>query len=207
MEKARKNPERTCRKIPMTGGPCSGKSTLLKLIQEQFSRSQVRLVPEMAAMFLNAGFPKPSESGNAALALRKQKCLQSGIYSAQVAYEGAVEIDADENSVPLVVLDRGTLDNPAYCEQSPEEFFTGRGSSLEKEIERYDTVIHLHTVKDPGLYMDDGTRFETHERALEIDERILASWSAHPNRIIIPFAWNVEEKVAAVMRVIRQELL
>lgn len=46
--------------IVLTGGPCSGKTTVLRAIAEEF-RGRIVLVPEVATLLLSGGFPIPGK--------------------------------------------------------------------------------------------------------------------------------------------------
>ncbi|MGZ3695296.1 MAG: AAA family ATPase, partial [Bdellovibrionota bacterium] len=44
-------------KIVLTGGPCAGKTTMVKMIEQAFPASVVG-VPEAASLLFNGGFPR-----------------------------------------------------------------------------------------------------------------------------------------------------
>ena len=58
-------------------------------------------------------------------------------------------------------------------------------TTSEKEASRYDWVIHLDTAAAPDYDTTNEVRNESFQEALDLNEKIKASWAIHPQRIII----------------------
>lgn len=179
-------------KIVLTGGPSAGKTALVTIIEKEFF-GQVAVVPEAASILFKGGFPrKPT--------LLNIKHQQRAIYFLQVELEGLIEA---ENPGKIIICDRGTLDGSAYLQGSITDFYKEVGSSLEKEIQRYDYVLHLES--PDALYYDfsNPLRLEQPLQARQLDEKIKAVWSSHPHRHITKNNRNFSEKVADVLEKVR----
>lgn len=95
-------------KIVLTGGPCSGKSTLMREIETKYGYC-VHCVPEVATILISQVGIHPDandEKHNA----RFQKIL----YRVQRSFEEAAELQALKDGKKVIVVDRGTLDVVAF---------------------------------------------------------------------------------------------
>lgn len=173
-------------KICLTGGPSAGKSTIVDIIQKEFSDSAIA-VPEIASILYRGGFPRSSDP-------ELIMSAQRAIYRTQIEFEKAFE---KKESPGFIICDRGTLDQTAYWPMGADDFFKAVDSSLEKEISRYDVVLHLHT-SVYGYNVIDGIRTENLSQALELDRRIYDAWSDHPRRIEVPSQLSFQEKIGMV---------
>jgi hypothetical protein len=89
----------------------------------------------------------------------------------------------------------------AYWPDTYESFFKDIGSTLERELARYDWVIHLDTV--PGEdYKSTNLRTETNAEALAINSRIRDAWKSHPRRFVIEDSKEFILKMNVAIRVI-----
>jgi hypothetical protein len=59
------------------------------------------------------------------------------------------------------------------------------GSSIEKEVARYNWVIHLDTAAEPDYDATNEIRTESFQEALALNEKIKKCWAVHPHRIVI----------------------
>src|SRR5437879_4150288 len=99
------------KKIVLTGGPCSGKSTVHRALREQFP-AQVVLVPEAATLLLGGGFPVPGQ--HLPWSPEWQAVFQAAVLPLQHHLEDAYLLVAGSRGSKLVVCDRGVLDGAAY---------------------------------------------------------------------------------------------
>src|SRR5690606_26031013 len=133
----------------------------------------ISLVPEAATLLLRGGFPRVDD--NEAI-----KSLQKAIFSVQTNLE-----DTHDNLFPNHVLlcDRGTVDGAGYWPEGPEAYFKEMGTSLKAELAKYDAIIFFETAAAGGFAIDLGNpvRNEDQKKAIEIDKRLRALWSEHPN--------------------------
>src|SRR4029079_18805765 len=70
----------------------------------------------------------------------------------------------------ILLLDRGTIDGAAYWPEGPEDFWRDIGTTIDKELARYDAVIMLETCAAIGLYDNDASnpvRFESSDAAIQ----------------------------------------
>lgn len=174
-------------KIVLTGGPCAGKTTISEIIVKKYA-ARLTLVPEAASLLFNGGFPRRSDAPGS-------RCQQRAIYHVQKELE---QITALDNPGTALICDRGSLDGIAYWPNGTDEFLQAIGSTMSKEVERYDWVLHLDTtgIKE---YRRSPARVEDFRHASEINERVKNAWSAHPRRIVIPHNDDFSVKIQTVL--------
>ncbi len=70
-------------------------------------------------------------------------------------------------------------------------------SSFEQELDRYDAVIFFETAAASGdsITSNNPQRTETAKQAIELDQKLQAIWSRHPNYHFIPSGNSFVEKV------------
>ena len=176
------------KKIAITGGPNSGKTTALSVLKETFG-PKVELVREAATMIFSGGFPRTDNSR------AHIEAAQRIIFVATKEMEALAE---ESSSAPLIVCDRGTIDASAYWPDGPEAFFKEMGTSLEAELARYDAVLHLSPPSNPAFYQSTHVRTESLDKAFEIDRIILKIWEKHPNRLVVGGTEHFFEKAEAI---------
>ncbi len=163
-------------KLVLTGGPSGGKTTLAQAIQKEFA-SAVVVVPEAASIIFGGGWPRRKNN----IGVQHQ---QKAIYYVQREVE---ELLFEEKGDRLLVCDRGSLDGMAYWPGPGPgiDFLSAVGTTLEREIVRYDWIIHLDTA--PASYYDltNPLRNETFEEARKLNEKVKEAWSQHPQRFVI----------------------
>lgn len=164
------------KRIALTGGPNSGKTTALSVLKETFG-SKIELVPEAATMIFSGGFPRKDGSRE------HVETAQRLIYFSTVHLE---DLAMQTSSADIVVCDRGTVDGAVYWPGGIEDFFKSMHTTLEAELARYDAVIHLAPPLKAEFYQSTRVRTETLEEARQIDRKILKIWETHPNRLVIP---------------------
>ena len=174
------------KKIVITGGPCSGKSTITEILKADALSQWVELVPEVATMLLGNGFPLPGRDLSWSAAWQRE--FQQAVAGTQVTLERASVLKATEAGKGLLVCDRGLFDGPAYMNCPPEEFCKLCRLDL-SDRDEYATVLHLESlaVSEPGLYEElkssNPARFETAEEACEVDGRLWDSWLGHSHHV------------------------
>jgi len=74
------------------------------------------------------------------------------------------------------------VDGLAYVPEPREDFWPSLRTTIEDELGRYDTVIHLRTpAVDHGYNRSNQLRTESAAAASAIDARILEAWAKHPD--------------------------
>ncbi|MBN8537824.1 MAG: AAA family ATPase [Deltaproteobacteria bacterium] len=191
--------EKCCR-VVLTGGPGGGKTTAADLYRREIG-DQVIVVPEAATLLYMGGFPRGGVNG-------VRRATQRAIYQVQTNLEDA-QSSYYKNRVLL--CDRGTVDGAVYWPDTPADFFNHLGTSLEKELSRYDAVIFFETAAVGGISIEGGNpaRIESLEEALELDKKLKALWSQHPQFVFVPhnisFIKKVTTGLEAMAKIITQK--
>ena len=178
-------------KVAITGGPSGGKTTLIDSLKKEYA-GKLKVVPEAASILYKGGFPRVKSYDGYFHA-------QKAIYATQKEVE---DLRCKIYPDALIVCDRGSLDALAYWPDSPEHFFKVMNSSVEKEVARYNWVIHLDTAREPDYDMSNEIRTESFLEALALNEKIKQSWSVHPKRIVINSEQDFFSKMKRAMEVI-----
>ncbi len=176
------------KKIALTGGPNSGKTTALTILKETFG-PQVELVREAATMVFSGGFPRTDNS------VPHIEAAQKIIF---VATREMEELAEEYSQAELIVCDRGTVDAAVYWPGGVDDFFKTMGTTLERELARYDAVLHLSPPTNPAFYQSTHVRTENLHQAFEIDDKILQIWATHPNRLIVEGKEHFFEKAEII---------
>jgi len=174
MSPARTDPYR----IVLTGGPGGGKTTAADLFRREIGRKLV-IVPETATMLFTGGFPRLGER-------EARFAMQRAIYHAQVALE---DIQGAHYPDRVLLCDRGTADGAAFWpDDAPRGFFETLGTTLERELRRYDAVIFFESAAVGDISIEGGNpaRTETNDEARRLDLRLRELWSRHPNFHLVP---------------------
>jgi predicted ATPase len=182
-------------KLVLTGGPSGGKTTLAQALQREFSQKVV-VVPEAASIVFAGGFPrKPG--------IKNIEHRQKAIYFVQRELEGLTQ---DETPSALLVCDRGSLDGSAYWPHDETTFLDAVESTLERELARYEWVLHLDTAPPAFYDLTNPLRTEGYDEAWRLNEKVKTAWSGHPQRIIITNDGHFIDKLHRALFVVDQIL-
>jgi predicted ATPase len=147
------------RKVVLTGGPGIGKTTVLNVLNRCMG---YQIIPEAARMVIEEQQAKNSDC----LPWKNLEKFNNELVTTQLSLEKKV---GDE----LAFLDRGLVDNDAYCtlgnvKTHKEIVRNGRG--------RYEAVFIL----DPlSTYQNDSARTESREEALRVHKAIYDSYKKY----------------------------
>jgi predicted ATPase len=195
------------KKIVLTGGPCSGKTTILQILRTELG-DRVVPVPEAATLLLANGFPNPGT--HVSWSPQWQAALQAAILPLQMALEDAYTLVALEKSKELIVCDRGALDGAAYTPGGVDEFCRQHNLDIDRVLARYEAVIHLESLASaaPEKYGSDGnlSRFESLAEAQRLEHATRSIWGRHPRHLVIAGRLGFESKRAEVLGHIRAML-
>lgn len=183
-----KESKRVIRKIALTGGPGGGKSTAAELFKLEF-KDFISLVPEVATLLFRGGYPRVDSP----LVIEN---IQKSIFHVQANIEDTYATLFPHHTL---LCDRGTVDGAAYWPRGAEDFFKTTGTTLEKELKRYDAVIFFETAAAGGLTIELGNpvRNEDQLKAIEIDLKLKDLWSKHPNFVYIKNEPSFLKKILA----------
>ena len=183
------------RRIVLTGGPGGGKTAVLEMVRTTLCE-HVHVLPEAASIVFVGGFPRHEDP-------TCRQAAQRAIFHVQ----RELEITGGAHNAAIVMCDRGTIDGLAYWPGPAEDFWKSAGTTLEAELARYDSVIHLRTpTTDAGYNHVNPVRTESAHDAAEIDVRILEAWSRHPRRFVVDATGDFLVKAAHVLNLLRGEL-
>ena len=194
------------KRIVLTGGPGSGKTTVLDKIKEVYAREGIKVlvVTETATELINGGISFLDDTVNLLdfqeLVLRLQLAKEDIV-------DRALELSSKEDI--LVIYDRGTIDNTAYINKEEfEEILTRLNNvkSFSDLLNKYDLVINLVGREDFYTTENNKARSESASEALKLGDRTLQSWVGHPKIRIVKPKDSVDEKINEVLNIINDLL-
>ena len=180
--------------VVVTGSPGAGKKEVLGLALRSFC-SQVAVLPRSAASIFGTEFPCHFTDSGRRSALRS-------VYWAQRRLERSI---AQDGRVAVVLSDRGTVDGSAFWPEDPKDYWSGIGSTLEKEMARYAAVIHLGAPKISSRRDRNSQAGDSSGPAM-LDRRAEGVWDLHPNWSSVSSRTDFQAKVMAALEIIRTEL-
>ena len=192
------------KKVVLTGGPSSGKTTVLNSIVKEFNKHFVKVivVPETATELITAGVRMFGEDKIDALdfqelVIRTMIFKEDNYYRAAEMYEKLYP-----NQDVLIILDRAIMDNLAYV--GDEKFIEvlnrlGLNGDYSQIYNRYDLVINLVSNAKFFTLENNKARTESTREALELGQRTLAGWIGHKNLKIVSPKENIDEKINEVV--------
>jgi predicted ATPase len=185
--------QRRCR-IALTGGPGGGKTTAADLLRRELG-AKVVVVPESATILFSGGFPRYDEPD----ALRS---VQTAIFHVQRSVE---DVQSARYADRILLCDRGTVDGGAYWPGEPEGYFRSMGTTLERELQRYDAVVFFETAAVAGISIEGGNaaRCETLPEAAALDRRLRELWSRHPRFSLVPHSASFFQKITAALGILQ----
>jgi adenylate cyclase len=199
----------SCVRVAITGGPCAGKTTVMEAIKKHLG-DQVLVMPEVASILLDNGFPRPGKDVDAGD--RWLMHFQRSVLPVQLNMEEEYLQMVARNFSRVLLFDRGLLDGAAYLGRGVEFFAEHFGFDLNEAYGRYDLVLHLESVavSDPQLYEQlkatNPARYETAEEAATTDLAIREVWQGHPNWRLIPSGGGIKQVKAMVSAILAQYL-
>lgn len=186
--------------IVLTGGPCAGKSSAVEAIKGYFGARgyTVLCIAESATELIVSGVaPWTTDT----------------VYDYQLA-QFKLQLDKEETylyaaeHMPsekfLIVCDRGLMDGYAYTTADDmERILEVMRMTPDEACLRYDAVFHMVTAArgTAEFYALDSNmaRTETVEEAIELDDRTIRAWSAHPFLRVIENTSDFEDKIQTLL--------
>lgn len=187
--------------IAITGGPCSGKSSIMQILKSEFT--DIHFVHEVASIIIGRVGILPSKNPVQNRSFQKAKYKVGKIFRTTSVEFAIVQ------KKQAVVLDRGEADGAAYFEGGIKEFEAVLGTSITSEYAHIDMVICLD-VPPQDVYeqnkANNPSRFENYDEAVNLGRRTKNAWERHPNFKFVSSETNWETKVNTVRELIRSVL-
>ena len=194
------------RKIVLTGGPGSGKTTVIESIKKNFGgKYKVIVADETASHLMGMGL-RPFGDNPIPL-LDFQELVLKGQLSKEEVIDIALNYIPDNNII--VIYDRGLIDNMAYISEDEFNLILNR---LEKKytvndfLERYDLIINLVSREDFYTTENNPERTEKIGEALSLGKKTLESWMGHKNIKIVSPKDDINDKIKEVLNYINEVL-
>lgn len=194
-------------RIVLTGGPSSGKTTVIEKIKSVYSAQGIRVfvIEETATYLINKGI-RPFGEGAIDLV-----DFQELVMRMQLAKEDIIDraISMMPEADTLVIYDRGTIDNSAYINAEQFESVLARLNNVKNFAElmdKYDLVINLVGASKFYTTANNEARSEDAAEAQRLGEVTLKAWIGHPKIKIVPPAETMDGKINEVLNIINQEM-
>ena len=189
-------------KIALTGGPCSGKSTVLERLKTLPTgvRYRVAYLSEVASELLKER--TPYIDGHDDLILR-----QFYIYRTQLAMENclAEELAKESERETVLITDRGISDALAYLDEGDVEKVL-KGREEETFTDRYDAVLFFEPTGEKQFEArNNAARLEqNYEEILVASRKTKQAWEKYYRGRLFSVGMtdDVEEKVLKTAKII-----
>lgn len=195
------------KRIVLTGGPSSGKTTVLERINKVYTSLgyKVIIIEETATYLINKGIKPFGE--NAINLIDFQELVMRMQLAKEEVVDKAVEMMQNDNFI--IVYDRGAIDNSAYVNSEEFKSVLKRINGTKNFYElmnKYDLIINLVGSKDFYTTENNKARSEQADEAIKLGEKTLRSWFGHPKiKIVLPRV-EIEDKINEVLNIINNSL-
>ncbi len=200
--------------IVLTGGPSSGKTTSLSLIQEKLTEwgYRVFVVPEIATLVFSGCVPDVEYLS------QKDRKTYTGVekmifdmqYGMRNHYRSLADLFAQTSKRKVILIyDRSEVDVKAYVDDADyQEMLEAQGLTHEMLRDSYDAVIHMTSVAlAPEIeYQQDSNpqRREDKEMAIAADKRTLEAYLGHPLLCVVDASQSFSSKQRSVLANVSQ---
>jgi len=193
---------RVVKKIVLTGGPSSGKSSSLELIEKHLTNLGyiVLTVNESATELINSGI-KPFGENKLRMIDFQDVILRYQLFKENLIEDTAINFM--DNDI-VILYDRGFMDNKAYISDYEFSCLLKKYNLKEDDlIKRYDLVIHLETGAKSIYYETENNkaRCENIEEAIELDNKTYNAWINHKNLYKIKCYEKFVDKQNEIIRI------
>lgn len=195
------------KRIVLTGGPSSGKTSVLGKIKQVYEQQGYRvvLIDETATYLIEKGIRPFGEKAMDLVDF--QEIVMRMQLAKEEIFDRAIELLKEENV--LIIYDRGAIDNSAYINAEQFEEVLARLNHVKTFAElmnKYDLVINLVGSKDFYTTENNEARSEDVENAMKLGENTLKAWMGHSKiKIVLPKP-TMDEKINEVLNFINELL-
>ncbi|MEX2052808.1 MAG: ATP-binding protein [Candidatus Paceibacterota bacterium] len=189
------------KRIVITGGPCSGKSSTINELKRLMGE-RWHFVPEVSTILMNQVGIRPCE-------FLSPRQFQKAVRGIQIILEKATAEFAMAEGKEALIIDRGTMDNAVYLPGFVPEFEELFGTTSEREYSWYDLVICLDIPPEEiynQMRSNNPARSEDYALAKEIAELTRVAWRGHTDFIFIENTFNWDRKLSNVIETIENFL-
>lgn len=194
------------KKVVLTGGPGSGKTTVIESIKKNYAgKYQVIVVDETASYLMNMGI-RPFGENKIDMVDFQELVLREQLSKEDIV-DKAIPLLPNKNV--LIVYDRGIMDNSAYINEEEFKEVINRIDSrytIRDFLDRYDLILNLVSRKDFYTTENNPERIEKVDEALLLGTKTLNSWLGHTNLKIIAPRDDINDKIKEVLNHINKIL-
>ncbi len=188
------------KKIVITGGPCSGKSTALPILAGHLRSLGFNVItlPETAADLMRSGFTPDGMSSREEF---QSLNINYMLYKTDVFAKFSESLPDGDT---VLLCDRGLCDGAAYM--SDAEFKSQLDScGLTKIAARdgYDAVFHMESAAKcaPNAYRNDDVRSESAAESAALDDATMRAWVGNPHwRMVSDDGSGFDSKVSSLLK-------
>lgn len=176
-------------KIALTGGPCSGKTSIVERLAAEFYSDDrdVFICPESAYEVIANGGSREDYLAFETLVAKKQLENETEILK---------KAEESEKNEVVVFYDRGITDCFSYVDDR-EALAENIGINIIDSWARYDALIVLQTAPE-SEYISTCARIEDYQTALKFEQKLLGVTVGHSHLRYVKNQTNFEEKYQSV---------
>lgn len=194
------------KKVVLTGGPGSGKTTVIESIKKNYlGKYHIIVVDETASHLMSMGI-RPFGDNKIDMIDFQELVLREQLAKEEIV-EKAITFLPDKNI--LIIYDRGIMDNSAYIDEEEFKKVINRVDNrytVKDFLDRYDLILNLVSSKDFYTRDNNPERTEEIDEALSLGKKTLDSWLGHSNLKIIPPKEDINDKINDVLNHINEIL-
>lgn len=193
-------------KVCLTGGPSTGKTSVINAINKHFSSLgyNVIIAPETATSFIQSGIRPFGD--NALPSIEFQRLvIQNQLHNEKICEKASEVLGKDKS---IIICDRGALDGIAYVnEQEWKSILEKEGIHPRDLLTSYDVVLYMLGKSEIFTTENNKSRYESSaDEALEKGKKVLKSYLSHDNLRVIQPREDIKDKELEVINIIANML-
>lgn len=200
------------KRIVLTGGPCSGKTTAQSYLREKLSNYGYNavFVPEAATFVINSGL-NPQSLDKKQIFAFEELLLKTQLRFEDDIFRAVSNLKGGPKKKRVMISDRGCMDFKAYIDDEMFEKILrkNRLNIVGLRDRRYDAVFHLVTAaegREEYYNLDNPARTETPHKARILDQKLRNAWLGHPHLVVIDNSTLFNGKMRRLLNAVRKAL-
>lgn len=193
-------------KICLTGGPSTGKTSVINAVIKDFSELgyHVIVIPETATSFINNGIRPFGDNALPPVTFQKL-VIESQLSKEKIAELAAEALGSDK---VIIICDRGSLDGIAYVTSEEwEQTLKEQGVNARDLLSSYNAILYMEGREELFTTENNKARYESSaEEALEKGRKVLKSYLSHDNLRVIQPREEMKDKETEVINIIANML-